>query len=112
MSGNVHKRGTTWSAMWDEPRGADGRRQQRKKGGFKTKKEAQVHLTQMLASLANRSYVQPDKMTVAQYLTEQWLPSLQVRESTQRSYASHVNVYFIPVSYTHLRAHETDSYLV
>jgi integrase len=88
MSGNVHKRGTTWSVMWDEPRGADGRRQQRKKGGFKTKKEAQVHLTQMLASLANRSYVQPDKMTVAQYLTEQWLPSLQVRESTQRSSGS------------------------
>jgi integrase len=96
MSGNVHKRGTTWSAMWDEPRGPDGRRQQRKKGGFKTKKEAQAYLTQMLASLATRSYVQPDKMTVAQYLTEQWLPSLQVRESTHRAYASHVNVYFIP----------------
>src|SRR5665647_196385 len=96
MIGNVHKRGTTWYAMWDEPRGPDGRRQQRKKGGFKTKKEAQAYLTQMLASLATRSYVQPDKMTVTQYLIEQWLPSLQVRESTQRSYASHVNVYFIP----------------
>ena len=96
MRGNVHKRGTTWSAVWDEPHGADGKRQQRKKGGFKTKKDAEAHLTQVLASLERRSYVQPAKLTVGQYLTEQWMPGLQVRESTKRAYTSHVNVYFVP----------------
>ena len=82
--------------MWDEPRGPEGKRHQRNKGGFKTKKAAQAHLTQALASIERQSYVQPAKSTLGQYLTEQWLPSLQVRESTQRSYASHVNVYFVP----------------
>lgn len=47
MSGNDHKRGATWSAMWDDPRGPDGRRQQRKKGGLKTRKDTQAHLTQI-----------------------------------------------------------------
>jgi integrase len=96
MRGHPYKRGSTWSVMYDEPSGAEGKRRQRNKGGFKTKKEAQAYLTQALASLERHSYVQPAKSTVGQYLTENWLPGLQVRESTKRAYASHVNVYFVP----------------
>src|SRR4051794_23941208 len=82
--------------MWDEPRTGDGKRRQRKKGGFATKKEAQAHLNGVLASLGNQTYVQPAKLTFGDYLCKQWLPGLHVRESTQRSYASHVDTYLVP----------------
>lgn len=96
MRGHVHKRGATWSAMWDEPRGADGKRRQRKKGGFATRKEAQAHLTQALASIDRHAYVQPERMTFGEYLTEVWLPGLTVRPSTRLAYESHVRIYLIP----------------
>lgn len=96
MRGHVHKRGSTWAVMWDEPRGADGKRRQRKKGGFATRRQAQAHLTDVLAALQKNAYVQPDRTTVGDYLTEQWLPSLTVRPSTKRAYESHVNIYLIP----------------
>ena len=34
MRGHVHKRGTTWTVVYDEGRDENGRRQQRSKGGF------------------------------------------------------------------------------
>jgi integrase len=82
--------------MWDEPRGADGKRRQRKKGGFATRKEAQAHLTQVLASLDKNAYIQPERMTVGEYLNDVWLPTLTVRPSTRRAYESHVRIYFVP----------------
>lgn len=96
MRGHVHKRGATWSASWDEPRGGDGKRRQRKKGGFATRKEAQVHLTQVLASIDRHAYVQPERMTLADYLTQVWLPGLTVRPSTRLAYESHVRIYLVP----------------
>lgn len=96
MKGHVYKRGTTWSAMWDEPRLTDGKRRQRNKGGFSTKKAAQAHLAQTLASMDRAVYVQPDRLTVRDYLTQRWLPSLTVRSSTKRAYESHVRIYLIP----------------
>lgn len=96
MRGHVHKRGQTWSVMWDEPRGADGRRRQRKKGGFGTRKEAQAYLTQVLAAIDRHAYVQPERMTFGEFLTDRWLPSLTVRPSTRCAYASHAHIYLIP----------------
>src|SRR5689334_9826488 len=96
MTGHVHKRGSTWTVMWDEPRGADGKRRQRKKGGFTTRKEAQTHLTAVLAGIAKGAYVRPERITLGDYLTRRWLPSLTVRASTKVAYASHVNIYLIP----------------
>jgi integrase len=96
MRGSTHKRGETWYAMWDEPRRADGCRRQRKKGGFATRKQAQAYLSQTLDSIARQSYVAPDGLTFAEFLTGHWLPGLQVRESTLRSYAGHVRNYLIP----------------
>lgn len=96
MKGHIHRRGGTWSVMWDEPRGPDGKRRQRKKGGFPTKREAEAHLAHVLAAIDRHTYMRPDRTTVGQYLTEQWLPSLTVRPSTRRSYQSHVQIYLVP----------------
>lgn len=96
MKGHIHRRGGTWSVMWDEPRGPDGKRRQRKKGGFRTKREAEAHLAHVLAAIDRHTYMRPERTTVGQYLTEQWLPSLTVRPSTRRSYQSHVRIYLVP----------------
>jgi integrase len=96
MRGSVHRRGSTWSAMWDEPTLADGKRRQRKKGGFTTKKAAQQHVNLVLTSINRGSYVAPSSLTMQDYLTNMWLPSLGVRLSTRRSYEGHVTAYLIP----------------
>ncbi|MGI8758043.1 MAG: Arm DNA-binding domain-containing protein, partial [Acidimicrobiales bacterium] len=38
MQGRVFRRGETWSYVVDLPLSPDGRRRQRKKGGFRTRK--------------------------------------------------------------------------
>lgn len=42
MQGGVRKRGTTWSYYFDLGK-IDGKRKKKEKGGFRTKKEAEVH---------------------------------------------------------------------
>ncbi len=63
--GSVRKRGGTWTAYWFV-RDAEARRRQRSKGGFRTRREAQAHLTTVLGDLAAGTYVEPRKMTLAQ----------------------------------------------
>ena len=90
--GSVRQRGSTWTVVFDEPR-TDGRRRQRSKGGFRTRKEAERYLREQLVSLDVRTYVAPQKLTVANYLVEHWLPALHargLRPSTLARYESHV----------------------
>ena len=47
--GNVYKRGSTWSVRYDEP-SPDGKRKQRSKGGFRTRRDAQQFLAEQLAA--------------------------------------------------------------
>ena len=61
MSGHVHKRGTTWTVVYDEGHDENGRRRQRSKGGFATRREAQRFLTDMLSRLGDGSYAQPSQ---------------------------------------------------
>ena len=76
---------------------SNGKRQQKWKDGFRTKKDAQAALTQILGQLAAGSYVEPTKKTVAVFLRE-WLPAIQgtVRPSTWRSYATNMERHVIP----------------
>ena len=55
MTGNIYKRGSSWSVRYDEP-SPDGRRKQRSKGGFATRKDAQRFLTDALARLDSGLY--------------------------------------------------------
>jgi hypothetical protein len=45
MRGHIHKRGSTWTVVYDETAGEEGKRRQRSKGGFATKRDAQRFLT-------------------------------------------------------------------
>jgi integrase len=96
--GSVRQRGNTWTVVFDEPR-ADGRRRQRSKGGFRTRKDAERYLRQQLVSLDARTYVAPRRLTVASYLAEHWLPAMHargLRPSTLTGYENHVRSAIIP----------------
>jgi Arm DNA-binding domain len=56
MRGHVHKRGGTWSVVYDEQPSEDGKRRQRTKGGFATRREAQAFLTKTLARIGDGTY--------------------------------------------------------
>jgi integrase len=90
MRGHVRRRGGTWCAVYDEGLTEAGKRRQRWKGGFATRKEAQAFLNDTLSKIGDGSYVQPSKQTVGAYLVEEWLPAIAgtVRPLTATQYAS------------------------
>jgi integrase len=48
VRGHVRKRGSSWTVVYDEGRSDDGKRIQRSKGGFATRREASAFLTDEL----------------------------------------------------------------
>jgi integrase len=98
MRGHVRKRGKTWCVVYDEGRDEDGKRVQRWKGGFATSKEAQAALTLVLTGLGDGSYVQPSKVTLREYLEQEWLPAIArtVRPLTLTQYESVTRRRIIP----------------
>jgi hypothetical protein len=75
MKGSVRKHrtaGGTWSYRLDLGIDADGRREQKQVGGFRTKKAAQAALNEALAGLQRGTYVAPSRQTVAGFL-ELWI---------------------------------------
>ena len=66
---------------------------------YRTKKEAQAALTRELGAEMNGLFVEPDKLTVGDYLTLHWLPSIveSVRATTLLSYRMHVERYLVPL---------------
>jgi integrase len=93
MTGSVRKRGSTWTAYWFIPT-RDGRRRQVSKGGFRTKKQAQEHLTGVMHALQTNSYVQPARQTLAEYF-DQWhaAAASRLRPKTLDSYRQVFNRY-------------------
>ena len=93
--GSLRKRGDTWTAYW-WIQDAEGKRRQRSKGGFRTKRDAQAHLTTVLSAVQTGTYVEPWKITVAIFLREEWLPTLTQRNNTKSSYRTTAESWIIP----------------
>lgn len=75
--------------MVDVDRDARGRRRQRKRGGFATKREAERALRNLIRTLDLNAYVEPSQKTLGQYLTRDWLPAMQppkLRDTTWTEY--------------------------
>ena len=94
--GSVYRRGTTWTAhlTW----GTDERQKQAKKGGFRTKKEAEKALTELASEVQSGRFVPASKRAFGDYLTT-WLASLAVagrRETTIASYRRLVETHIRP----------------
>lgn len=88
MRGHVSKRGKTWGYVVDVGRDpATGRRRQRTKGGFKTRREADAALAELIRSVGTGTYVARDPQTLAEW-TERWLATMapKIRPSTLSDY--------------------------
>ena len=73
MRGCISKRQSgTYSIVVELGRNAEGKRRQRSKGGYRTKKEAQEALNGLLGELQSGTYVRPRDVRLAEYLRE-WL---------------------------------------
>ncbi|MGH3041862.1 MAG: Arm DNA-binding domain-containing protein, partial [Gaiellaceae bacterium] len=92
MRGHIRKRGSTWAVVVDIGRDEHGRRRQKWHSGFKTKREASEALTEILGQLSTGQYVAPSKLTVHQFLVDEWLPAVRpsLRPLTFESYAANV----------------------
>jgi integrase len=98
VRGHVYKRGATWTVMFDEGRDGRGKRLQRSRGGFPTRRDAQRFLTDTLARLGDGCYAAPSKQTLGDFLTAEWLPAIAdtVRPLTIAQYTSIVKVRIVP----------------
>ncbi len=86
--GRVFKRGSTWSWRVDDPRAREqGVRRQPSRGGYRTKRDAEVGLSDALAEMRAGAWADPSTLTVEQYL-DQWLRDCRadIKESTHHSY--------------------------
>lgn len=95
---NVKKRGASYT-YYVYVTGADGRRQQHSKGGYKTQREAEEARITALHALSNGSYVKAEKVSLAEYLIDEWLPSRRppaLEDSTWHSYDRYMRLHVIP----------------
>ena len=73
MRGSIKKDGSSWYVAFDL--GKDpltGKRKQKRKRGFKTKKEAEKFLSEQLNSIDKETYFEPSVLTFGEYL-DYWL---------------------------------------
>jgi integrase len=98
MRGHAYKRGASWTVVYDEQADDDGKRRQRSKGGFATKREAETFLTDTLGRIAAGSYAVPSKLTVADFLEREWLPAVEgtLRSLSFIKYEQVVRLYIKP----------------
>ena len=96
--GRVYKRGKTWTYTIDLAPGPDGARRQKTKGGFATRKLADEAKNIVLSEVARGTYVDPSRITLADYLIDEWLPAkrLMVIENSLASYTDTVRRYVVP----------------
>jgi integrase len=99
MRGHVRKRGKTWCVVVDVGRDPEsGRRRQSWKSGFRTRREAERGLTELLGRLEGGSFVEPTRQTVGDFLHE-WLAAIEargLRPNTLSTYRMLVEKHLIP----------------
>jgi integrase len=94
----IIKRGNRFAVRLDLGRDPDGKRIFKYHSGYATKRAAQQARIELLGALDQRSYVAPDKTTVADYLRGQWLPAVQtrLRPGTWVEYRRKAETHLIP----------------
>ena len=96
-TGSIKRSGSTWGFVLDIGR-SNGRRQQVRKRGFRTRKDAQTALNDALAELQHGTYVRPRRITLESYLDD-WLASLAIagrRPTTIAGYRRLIRIHVKP----------------
>jgi len=65
-------------------------------GSWAKKGDAKEALTSLLGDISRGTYVQKSEQTLEAYVETDWLPSLQLRESTKESYSRNLRVHVLP----------------
>jgi integrase len=108
MRGHIHKRvrknrsgkeTTLWYVVVDVGATAEGRRRQKWHGGFATRREAEVARVKIVGDLHAGSYIAPDRIMLAEWVQESWLPMIEsrVKPSTYDSYRRNLEIHVLPV---------------
>ncbi len=95
---NIRKRGTSYT-YYAYVTGPDGTRQQISKGGFATQAEAAAARLKLLSSVQDGTFVQPERITLHQFLIEEWLPAKlppNLEASTYVSYERNIQLHVVP----------------
>ncbi len=98
-TGGIKQRGSTHTAYWFATDPATGRRVQHSKGGFRTKGDAQSHLTNVLDKVAEHTYTKDTQLSVKALLDDHWLPAMEsrgLRPATLAQYRNVVNAWLVP----------------
>jgi len=100
MPGHIRQRGKgTWELKFDLGRDPlTGKRQVRYVSFKGTKREAQAELTRLLAASATGQYIDPSKVTVAEFL-ERWerdWASINVSRKTAERYSDLIRKHVVP----------------
>lgn len=91
MRGHIRKRGSTWSIVVDL--GKDpitGKRKQKWYSGYKTKKEAEKELAEIITKIETGQLADAKNMTLKEYL-EKWLEDYAYHNVAPTTYASYVD---------------------
>jgi integrase len=98
MKGTVIKRGGSWSVVLEVGRDANGRRIRKWHSGYRSRKEAERARVELLASLNKGTYVAPNRLSLASFLVDEWLPAKRttIKETTLALYELHVTKYIVP----------------
>src|SRR3989442_902758 len=88
MKGHFKKRGASWYFWVELEPGPDGRRRQKSRGGFETRKGAERAFAELRDEVRRGVYTEASKLSLSRYLEDEWLPSIQasVRPTTLRNY--------------------------
>jgi len=93
VRGSIVKRGSSYSIVYRAPDPATGVSKQTWKGGFQTKRAAEAALKEIVSAVDAGSYTRPSKQTLGQYLTDDWLPSLDAAVAGGALKATAANFY-------------------
>ena len=77
-----------WYVVIEGGRSADGKRRQNTHGAFRTRREAEAARAKLVTAFNAGLYVAPSSVTVAEWITERWLPTMktQLKPTTWHSY--------------------------
>jgi integrase len=87
---------TTWTVTYDEPTNPGESRRQRRKAGFKARKDAEAWFNRKREQLERGFTGIDDKTTLADYLTH-WLKGIDVGAGTRHQYEAYSRRFVAPV---------------
>lgn len=95
--GNPFKRGKTWSFLYYVTDEKTGKRKPREKGGYSTKKEAQIALGEMTVALTTGRYIEDKRTTVGDYINN-WFHNVHkktLKANTVRGYLNNIEKHIV-----------------